>query len=308
MSDHFDQHKAATAADDKDPLTMRLFGVLPAVTRWATTSPAFQPSRPGERAARGCLHPVSLLKIIAFLLIIVLFPLFALPMMLARLAQLGRTSFRYSGAIDMAAGEPARWGHGMLELPAGPEAIAAGVAAITACDPGFNAAALTRWSSAATSLLCQSVTSGDATPARTFMSNGLFRTHQALLELRARSDVLSEGTWQAVEAVLVQAVCTPLVHQVRVRVSCRGWRWERHQPSGVTLRGGPEAAAWSEDLTFGRSARATTPAAGGLPARRCPSCGAPLELDADGSCGYCGGVVTAGRYDWVLVGWQREPW
>ena len=161
---------------------------------------------------------------------------------------------------------------------------------------------------AAAQLICQSLTSGDATPARTFMANGLFRAYQALLELRAQAEVDCEGSWQGTGAVLVDAVSTPLVDEVRVRLTCAGWCWERHGPSGLTLRGGPDMRNWSEDLTFGRSASAISPAAGGLPAKHCPSCGAPLDLDDQGACRYCQSIVTAGRHDWVLVSWRREAW
>ena len=59
------------------------------------------------------------------------------------------------------------------------------------------------------------------------------------------------------------------------------------------------------DLTFGRSASAVSPAAGGLPANHCPSRGAPLDLDENGACRYWNGIVTAGRHDWVLIGWRQ---
>ncbi len=109
-------------------------------------------------------------------------------------------------------------------------------------------------------------------------------------------------------ATLVGAVATPLFDEVRVRVMCEGSCWERHGPTGLTTRGSAEAATWSEDLTFGRSAGAVSPVAGGLPAKHCPSCGAPLDLDRDGACRYCQGIVTAGKHDWVLLSWRREPW
>lgn len=269
------------------------------MSRWATGGPITSPDRPGSR--RGCANPLALFKVLFFLVMIMLLPIFILPMMVVRLLESGRHSFRHGSPVDITAGDEARWGHGVLPPVPDDAVIRSGGVAIANRDPGFRVSALTDWAVAATALNCQSLVSGDATCTRTFMANGLYRAHQALLELRARSEVSCAGAWRVVSAAVVGAIRSQLVEEVRVRVRCQGWRMERHEPTGLTLRGGPEVATWSEDLTFARSAGAVTPASGGLPANRCPSCGAPLDLDPGGACRYCKGVVTAGNYDWVLV-------
>jgi hypothetical protein len=287
---------------EKFPLPERIFLSYTAVSRWATGGSITSADSPGSR--RGCANPLALFKVLLFLLLMALLPIFVLPMMVVRLLASARQSSRFGSSVDITAGDEARWGHGVLA----PAADVAVIGYIADRDQGFRVTALTEWAVAATGLNCQSLVSGDATCTRTFMANGLYRSHQALLELRARSEVSCSGAWRAVSAVVVEARSSQLVEEVRVRVHCRGWRMERHDPTGLTLRGGPEAAAWSEDLTFARAAGAVTPASGGLPASRCPSCGAQLDLDPGGACRYCQGVVTAGSHDWVLVSWQREPW
>ena len=291
---------------EKFPLPERMFLAFTAVSRWAARGSITSPASPGSR--RGCANPLALLKVLLLLLMIVLLPVFILPMMLARLLQSGRQSFRYGSSIDLTVGDDARWQHGVLAPVAGDAVVRSGAAAIASRDLGFRVASLTNWAVAATALNCQSLVSGDATCTRTFMANGLYRAHQALLEERARSEVSCAGIWRAVGVAVAGATTSRLVEEVRVRVRCQGWRIERHEPTGLTLRGGPDPATWAEDLTFARAAGAVTPPAGGLPANRCPSCGAHLDLDAGGACRYCRGVVTAGIHDWVLVSWQREPW
>jgi hypothetical protein len=291
---------------ERFPLPERLFLAYTTVSRWAAGGSVTSPGSPGRR--RGCANPFALFKLLLFLLMIVLLPIFVLPMMLVRLAQAGRQSWKYGAAVDITAGDEARWGHGILPPVPGGAVIGSGVSAIANADPGFRVTTLTSWAVAATALTCQSLVSGDAACTRTFMANGLYRAHQALLELRAREEVSCAGAWRAVSAAVVGTTRSQLVEEVRVRVRCRGWRMERHEPTGLTLRGGPETSTWSEDLTFVRSAGTVTPASGGLPANRCPSCGAHLDLDPGGACRYCHGVVTAGNHDWVLVSWQREPW
>lgn len=32
----------------------------------------------------------------------------------------------------------------------------------------------------------------------------------------------------------------------------------------------------------------------------CPNCGAPLKVNVSGVCGFCGGKITSGEFDWVL--------
>ena len=295
-----------TAAGDKDTVTERFITIPRAALRWATPAPRARAD--AGRNSPGCLNPLTLVKIVVLLLIVVLLPIYMLPLLLVRMATLGRSSVRYASVIQMTSGEEARWGYGALGPVSDLPSVQAGSAAIAAHDPEFDPVKLLNWATAATELIRLSLTSGDATPARTFMANGLFRTHLALLELRTQAGVTCDGLWQCGQATLVDAVSTPLLDEVRVRLTCTGWCWDRHDPTGRTLRGGPDTRSWSEDLTFGRSADAISPAAGGLPARRCPSCGAPLDLDENGACQYCHGIVTAGRHDWVLIGWRREAW
>lgn len=293
---------------DKSPLSDRIWYGFTAVTDWAGRNNAATAGNDEPRPKRGCGHPFTIIKTLLLLLLIVLFPVFLMPMLLVRMSKLSWTGLKYGANVDIVTGDAARWGHGALQPIPEPGLINFGAATIARRDPGFRPRALTDWAYTATTLICQSLVSGDATCTRTFMSNGEYRAHQALLELRSRANVSFQGSWRAVDAYIVGATCSPLVEEIRVRVTCHGWRQERHERTGTTLRGGPEVGTWAEDLTFARSTRAITPPAGGLAANRCPSCGARLDLDQAGACKFCKGIVTAGSHDWVLVSWQREPW
>jgi hypothetical protein len=48
-----------------------------------------------------------------------------------------------------------------------------------------------------------------------------------------------------------------------------------------------------------------TVVSGGVTAAKCPVCGAPLQLDAGGTCRHCNSVVTNGDHDWVVAGIQN---
>jgi hypothetical protein len=290
----------STVAGDEDTFSERFITVFRKTLNWA--SPATNKIDGGKPAGcSGCLNPVTLFKLILVLLLVVFMPLFMLPMMIVWAVKSGRKAVKYASAFDITSGQEARFGQGALGPPADPDSVRAGLAAIAAHDAEFDPAKLMNWATAATDLIRTSLTSGDATPARTFMANGLFRSYNALIELRGQAEVACEGSWRATRSTVIDAFSTPLVDEVRVRLECTGWCWDQHQPTGLTLRGSPDTRTWSEDLTFGRSATATSPAAGGLPAKRCPSCGADLDLDENGVCRYCNSVVTAGRQDWVLL-------
>jgi hypothetical protein len=290
-----------TESGNKSPIYERALSFFGKALRWAA------PPKELERR-RGCFHPLSLIRLVVFFVLLAYMPLFLLPTFLGRLMSFGLQTLRQASAMGVTSGEEARWEQALPAPTADLTTVTVGVRAIAAHDPRFDPDALVVWAKAASELICQSLTTGDPDPVRTFMVNGLFRAHRALLELRAGAHISCEGSWRASEARVVQANSTPLVDLVLVRLSCEGWCWERHEPSGLSLRGGPELNGWAEELTFGRSARAHTPPGGGLPARRCPSCGAGLELGPDGTCKFCKSVVTAGSDDWALVEWRRDPW
>lgn len=294
-----------SATGDRLPPTEWLFTRFTALTNWAASDLR---TRPDGSGPRGCASPIGILKALIFLLTLVCLPLFALPMMLARLATAGMSGMRLGAAAGVKSGDEARWAHGSYGDAAHFARAGATAEDIMLRDPGFRVSALVDWAVAATALLRDSLISGDVTGPRAFMSNGLYQAHGALLDLRRRADVSCTGSYQVTGALVTGVSRSPLTEQVQVRVECAGWREERHDPTGITLRGGPQADTWMEFLTFARSAGAVTPPGGGLPAGRCPSCGAGLDLDPGGACRYCRGVVTAGRYDWVLVAWQRTPW
>ena len=69
--------------------------------------------------------------------------------------------------------------------------------------------------------------------------------------------------------------------------------------AATIVRGDRVMRLWTEDWTFTRSSSATTKDGSGT-RQNCPNCGAPLDLDAAGTCAYCNQLVMAGAYDWVL--------
>ena len=80
---------AMTAAGDEDTFAERLLTAPRAVLRWASLAPCA--GRENARSSLGHLNPLTLLKIVVGLLIVVLLPLCMLPLLLVRMAARGRS-------------------------------------------------------------------------------------------------------------------------------------------------------------------------------------------------------------------------
>jgi hypothetical protein len=185
-------------------------------------------------------------------------------------------------------------------------AVAAVLAGIRAHDAGFDLAATATGVGRARAVVDRARQAGDASAAREVLSDGLWRVFVLLLEVRAAHGVRRQGTSVIVAAEPVAAARDPLAEQLRIRLTCRGERYEH--AGGVTLRGQPGQQTWHEDWIIRRSAQASTPPNGGILAGRCPDCGASLHVEADGSCGYCRALVLADGQDWVVWSIEEAPW
>jgi hypothetical protein len=185
-------------------------------------------------------------------------------------------------------------------------AVAAALAGIRAHDAGFDLAATAAGVGRAREVVDRARQAGDASAAREVLSDGLWRVFVLLLDVRAAHGVRRLGTSVIVAAEAVAAARDPLAEQLRIRLTCRGERYEH--AGGVALRGQPGEQTWHEDWVIRRSAQASTPPTGGILAGRCPGCGASLHVEADGSCGYCNALVLAGGQDWVVWSIEEAPW
>ena len=184
--------------------------------------------------------------------------------------------------------------------------VAAALAGIRAHDAGFDLAATTRGVGRAREVVDRARQAGDASAARQVLSDGLWRVFVLLLEMRAAHGVQRQGTSVIVAAEAAEATRDPLAEQLRIRLTCRGERYEL--TGGVALRGQPGQQTWHEDWVIRRSAQATTPANGGILAGLCPRCGASLHVEANGSCAYCKALVLTGGQDWVVWSIEEAPW
>jgi len=77
--------------------------------------------------------------------------------------------------------------------------------------------------------------------------------------------------------------------------------------SGAVLNDEGEDRRRGQRWTFRRNAGVKTLLEGGVVVLKCPQCGAPLELSADGRCKFCRNDISAGAQDWTVSGITLAP-
>ena len=63
---------------------------------------------------------------------------------------------------------------------------------------------------------------------------------------------------------------------------------------------------FTEYWTFMRANGVKTNEDPSISTRKCPNCGAPLDINESGECKYCKANVVSGNFDWVLSSISQE--
>ncbi|HET9051045.1 MAG TPA: TIM44-like domain-containing protein [Candidatus Dormibacteraeota bacterium] len=180
------------------------------------------------------------------------------------------------------------------------EDVQGGLAAIAAHDHAFNEEAFLGQAQASFFTIQQAWMECRPEMSRAVMADGLAQqTAMQLAEYvrdnrRNRLDGLTVAN-----ATVVGAHSDATYDTITVRFSCASADYDVDATSGRRVRGWTDVRPWTEDWIFQRSSSATTRVAG-LMSHACPNCGAPINVNAQGVCEYCGQQVMSGRYDWVL--------
>jgi predicted lipid-binding transport protein (Tim44 family) len=200
--------------------------------------------------------------------------------------------------------EPAMPAGAWPEGPAQQEATDAnaGVAAIQAHDPAFNEAAFLAAVERAFFTVEEAWTELKPDMSRQVMADGLWQQHKVQID-----GYVHNGTRNVLEglalgkATILSAASDQTYDTITVRLLAACADYDVEVATGKVVRGDKhEMTHWQEDWTFQRSSAATTKSDGGTMQKKCPNCGAPLDVDLAGVCKYCKAPVMSGKYDWVL--------
>ena len=198
-----------------------------------------------------------------------------------------------SQAPDYSAPVPAG-GHGQPD-------VQEQLAAIKAGDPNFTEQQFLDRAQAAFFLLQKAWQDRNPDEGRAYMSPGLYMGWKMQVDqmtAQHRKNVLEALYIQGLH--IVKAGHDDNFDTITVRVDASAKDYDVDEQTGKKLGGDSSDTPFTEYWNFTRSAGAKTLVTGGITEKKCPNCGAPLEVNETGSCKYCGAAVTSGKFDWVL--------
>jgi predicted lipid-binding transport protein (Tim44 family) len=188
--------------------------------------------------------------------------------------------------------------------------IDAAIAQITARDPGFNEADFLSDVNRAFFTIQQAWTERRPDISRQVMQDGIWNQHKFQID-----QYLSLNKQNILENLAIQNTRTVAANTddafdtivVRFFAKCADYDIDLNSDKRKIIKGDRTEADWAEDWVFQRSSKATTKPNGGTMAKKCPNCGAPLDLDLAGICKYCKAPVMSGEFDWVLTRIEQLP-
>ena len=175
------------------------------------------------------------------------------------------------------------------------------VAAIQAADPNFNQQQFLDRAQVAFFLLQKAWQDRNVDEGRAYMSPGLYmgwKTQVDQMTAEHRKNVLEALYIQGMN--IVKATHDDNFDNITVRVDASAKDYDIDDRTGKKTSGDSHDTPFTEFWTFSRSAGTKTLVSGGIIEKKCPNCGAPLEVNATGECKYCNQPVTSGKFDWVL--------
>jgi predicted lipid-binding transport protein (Tim44 family) len=175
------------------------------------------------------------------------------------------------------------------------------IAAIQAADPNFTEQQFLDRAQAAFFLLQKAWQDRNVDEGRAYMSPGLYmgwKTQVDQMTAEHRKNVLEALYVQGMH--VVKATHDENFDNIVVRVDASAKDYDVDDQTGKKISGDRADTPFTEFWTFTRSAGAKTLVSGGITEKKCPNCGAPLDVNATGHCKYCNEAVTSGKFDWVL--------
>ena len=229
-------------------------------------------------------------------------------------------SRRSSGSFDMSGGE-----EGTLPTDFAPESMGAtfgdsettrassmvelqaGEDEIRAHDPAFDPDALIAGLQNSFYIVQQGWQEKRPELTRSVMADAVWNAHRMQIDGYARANQTNMMDGIAIQYANMVAASSDGTHDtIVIRFFVKSADYVVDDTNGKVVRGHKDLEDWCEDWVYQRSARATTKDEG-LLQRKCPNCGAPLEVSDDGACTYCRAPIMAGDMDWVLVRIDQLP-
>ena len=179
----------------------------------------------------------------------------------------------------------------------------ASLAVLREKDPAFSEAMLTEKLANIYVRLQESWEAKKLDPMRPYLADGLYNQLRNQLDEYIRNGITNKVDNIAVlSVVLTSYSATPELDILTARLRTRINDYNVKDDTGEVVSGDPKKDIFLEyEWTVIRKAGVLTQVqTKDTKAASCPKCGAPLDLNYSSQCEYCGSVVTASEFDWVV--------
>lgn len=188
--------------------------------------------------------------------------------------------------------------------------VEAGIGKIKEHDPAFNEDDFLSDVNRAFFTIQQAWTERKPELSRQVMHDGIWQQHKFQIDQYIsanKQNVLENLAIQNSRIVAANSDESFDTIAVRYFASCADYDIELDDDKRKVVRGGKQIEDWAEDWVYQRSSKAVTKPNNGTMNKKCPNCGAPLDLDLAGVCKYCHAPIMSGEFDWVLTRIEQLP-
>lgn len=175
--------------------------------------------------------------------------------------------------------------------------------AINEVDPLFSAEKFVGWSQEVFMTLQEAWTERDWSKIRPFEKEELFKMHEKQLQeyiRMQRINVVERISINTSHLYSYQRDAEYEYLKVYLLVAMNDYIIDEN--TRQVIKGDQDTRYYGKYiLTFMRKVGVKTdPSNSNMSTKRCPHCGAPIQITSAGKCEYCDSIITTGEHDWVL--------
>jgi len=191
-------------------------------------------------------------------------------------------------------------------------AVTENLLALKRIDPKFDEQKFKTHSKKVFMAVQKGWTDRDQSICRPFMAEEVFQSHQIQIDNMKKGKIIN-----ILENIVVGSTSLARIdigdeyHKITVKIkaSMKDYKVSEDNPKNPIEGDKRQSPPFTEYWTFIRRSNLKTKLKDGLFDRKCPNCGAPINVSVSGICKYCDANVVNGDYDWVLSEiTQKSEW